>query len=160
MALARGIGGPRIEARVLETDLKHLSVARAYWVLTALFCALMTFSAAGDLFRFEPFVADLQRLGYPLYVMTLLGVAKLLGVAALSYPGLPRLKEWAYAGFAFDLGGATISQWASGSTPAQIMPPLFCGSVLAACYLAHRLRDREERYVAPVRERSLAEPGL
>jgi uncharacterized membrane protein YphA (DoxX/SURF4 family) len=70
----------------------------------------MVLSGLGDLFPFQPFVEDLQRLGYPEYLLTILGIAKLLGVAALLYPGMPRLKEWAYAGFAFDLGGATISQ--------------------------------------------------
>ncbi len=48
----------------------------------------------------------MQDLGYPLYVMTLLGIFKLLGVVTLLLPGLKRPTEWAYAGFTFDLIGA------------------------------------------------------
>jgi hypothetical protein len=53
--------------------------------------------------------------GYPAYLLTLLGGWKLLGVIALVVPGFPRLKEWAYAGFFFDLTGAAVSGIASGS---------------------------------------------
>ena len=84
------------------------------------------------------------------------------GVAALLHPGVPRLKEWAYAGFTFDLGGATIAQLVSRSAIGQVLPPLLCGVVLAASYLAYRRRSAAfgRGYVAPVRVRSLAEPGL
>ncbi|HVH04672.1 MAG TPA: DoxX family protein [Myxococcota bacterium] len=131
--------------------MEHRAATRTYWTATALFCFLMLVSGAGDLLRFEPFVEDLRRLGYPLYVMTLLGVAKLFGVAALLHPGVPRLKEWAYAGFAFDLGGATISQLVSRSALGQVLPPLLCGVVLAASYLAYRRRSAasERGHVAP-----------
>jgi hypothetical protein len=120
---------------------------------TALLSVLMLFSGVGDLLRLQPFVEDLRRLGYPEYVMTLLGIAKLLGVAALLYPGVPRLKEWAYAGFAFDLGGATLSQLISGSTLAQILPPASCAAVLAIAYVAYRRQD-PRRPQRPPLERS------
>ena len=102
----------------------------------------MVLSGCGDLFRFQPFVEDVQRLGYPEYLLSLLGTAKLLGVAALLYPGMPRLKEWAYAGFAFDLGGATISQLVSGSAVTQVLPPAICGSLVATSYIAYRATTR------------------
>ena len=51
----------------------------------------------------------LGALGYPAYFLVILGVWKLLGVVAIAAPGLPRLKEWAYAGFSFDLSGAFVS---------------------------------------------------
>lgn len=116
---------------------------RVYWWSTGLLAVLMLLSGGGDLLRFQPFVEDLLRLGYPDYLLTLLGIAKLLGVVALLYPGLPRLKEWAYAGFTFDLGGATISQLVSGSTVAQILPPAVCGSLVAISYIAHRAARRD-----------------
>ena len=103
----------------------------------------MLLSGAADLFRFQPFVDDLRRLGYPDYLLTLLGIAKLLGVPVLLYPRAPRLKEWTYAGFTFDLGGATISQVASGSTIAQILPPAFCASLVAISYLTYRAIGRK-----------------
>src|SRR5262245_30139119 len=98
----------------------------------------MALSGGADLLRFQPFVDDLVRLGYPLYLLTILGIAKWLGVAAILHPRVPRLKEWAYAGFTFDLGGATIAQLVSQSTLAQILSPAFCAAVMAVSYLSWR----------------------
>src|SRR5262245_2104323 len=80
-----------------------------YWVSTGLFSAFMLSSAIPNLLSSEEWVALLTHLGYPTYILPLLGVAKLLGVVALIVPGFPRLKEWAYAGFTFDLVGAVYS---------------------------------------------------
>jgi len=57
-------------------------------------------------------------------VATLLGVWKLLGAAAIAAPGLPRLKEWAYAGVLFDLSGAAFSHASSGDPAAKVAVPL------------------------------------
>jgi hypothetical protein len=78
-----------------------------YWLTTGLFCAVLGFSGFAHFTHLEPMVEAMTKLGYPLYFMTILGSAKLLGVAALLAPGRPLLKEWAYAGFAFNLLGAT-----------------------------------------------------
>ncbi len=59
------------------------------------------------------------QLGYPKYLNPFLGVAKLLGVVAILVPGFPKIKEWAYAGFAFDLLGATYSIIAIGTPASQ-----------------------------------------
>ena len=68
--------------------------------------------------------------------MTLLGILKLLGVVALLAPGFARLKEWAYAGFSFDLIGAAFSFAAAGDpTPAGIAPPLLILAVVAVSYV-------------------------
>ena len=50
-----------------------------------------------------------ERLGYPSYLLVILGVWKLLGAVALAIPRFPRLKEWAYAGVIFNLTGALVS---------------------------------------------------
>ncbi len=62
------------------------------------------------------------QLGYPLYLTTLLSVAKLLGVLAIATNKFPTLKEWAYAGFTFDFVGAFVSFLAIGETGAAIAP--------------------------------------
>ena len=81
-----------------------------YWISTGLLLALMLISAAGTFLIHDPeTTAKMAPLGYPAYVMQMLAVAKILGIIALLVPGFPRLKEWAYAGFTFDLLGATIS---------------------------------------------------
>ena len=72
----------------------------AYWLCTGLFCLVLGFSGVAHFTRQTFIVEALAALGYPVYVLTILGTAKLLGVAALLAPRRPLLKEWAYAGFA------------------------------------------------------------
>ena len=91
-------------------------INQAYWAFSAVFCCCMLATAVGDLLRVQALADDFRRLGYPDYRLTVLGVAKVLGVAALLCPGVPHLKEWAYAGFTFVLLGATISQIVSVPT--------------------------------------------
>jgi DoxX-like protein len=80
----------------------------AYLATTALFALAMLGSGFADLTHPPQIVDGFAKLGIPLYVATMLGVWKLLGIAAIAAPGLPRLKEWAYAGFFFDLSGAVV----------------------------------------------------
>jgi uncharacterized membrane protein len=79
-----------------------------YWVVTAIFLAAMLMSAFSELFQKDA-AHYLTDLGYSAYLNPFLGVAKLLGIIAILLPGFPRLKEWAYAGFTFDLLGASYS---------------------------------------------------
>ena len=118
----------------------HQLTNRFYWGSTALLSVLMVLSGLLDLFRYQPFVEDIRRLGYPEYLLTLLGIAKLFGVPALLYSGTPRLKEWAYAGFAFNLGGAAISLLVSGSTVAQLLVLAVFGVLLTSSYITYRVR--------------------
>jgi len=86
----------------------------AYWVTTALVVFELVLGGVWDILR-VPQARDLiERLGYPLYFLVILGIWKLLGAVALAIPRFPRLKEWAYAGALFDLTGAVASLWASG----------------------------------------------
>jgi hypothetical protein len=62
-----------------------------------------------------PVVEVITQLGYPVYVLTILGCWKLLGALALLVPRFPRLKEWAYAGTIFEMTGALASHVASGA---------------------------------------------
>ena len=87
-----------------------------FWVVTALFCLQMTFTAYAELRL--PQVADaFTHLGFPAYFRVELSWAKLVGVALLLAPVPPRLKEWAYAGFAIDLASAVIAHLAVGDGP-------------------------------------------
>lgn len=87
-----------------------------FWVVTVLFCLQMAFTAYAELKL--PQVADAFRhLGFPAYFRVELSWAKLLGVALLLAPVPSRVKEWAYAGFAIDLGSALIAHLAVGDGP-------------------------------------------
>ncbi len=91
-----------------------------YWVFTGLFAAAMLMSAIPSILSLPSSVAIVStHLGYPLYFVPYTGVAKLLGVVAILIPGFPRIKEWAYAGLAYDLIAATYSLVAIGDPPAQ-----------------------------------------
>src|SRR5262249_60995478 len=98
----------------------------------------MTLSGALYLPSPAPLLRALEPLGYPAYFLRLLGVAKLLGVAALLVPGRALLKEWAYAGFTFDLLAALASHLATG-TATHAPPALFALVLVLASYrFAHR----------------------
>ena len=74
-----------------------------------------------ELQRGPEVVATLSHLGYPVYFAAILGTWKLLGAIAIAAPGLPRVKEWAYAGFVFDLTAAAVSRAAVGDGAADII---------------------------------------
>ena len=124
---------------------------RVYWVSTGLLSALMVLSGILDLVHVQPFVETMRRLGYPEYLLTILGVARLVGASVLLHPGVPRAKEWAYAGFTFNFGGAAISLALSGATVTETLPSIFCGSLLAISYLTYRRRTREDASSVPAR---------
>ncbi|HLK59464.1 MAG TPA: DoxX family protein [Chthonomonadaceae bacterium] len=106
-----------------------------YWVLTALFCIAMTLGGATELLEVPRQVEGIRAIGYPLYILPFLGVAKLLGVAAILYGKQLRLKEWAYAGFTFDLLGAVYSHAMSAQFK-EALPPLI---VMILCLATYRL---------------------
>ncbi len=86
-----------------------------YWVFTGLMVVLMLFSGISGLAYPEQSKALITgHLGYPEYFVPLISIVKFFGVAAILVPGFPRLKEWAYAGFVFDLGMAIYSSIAVG----------------------------------------------
>jgi hypothetical protein len=88
----------------------------AFWIVTALFCLQMSFTAYAQLSL--PQVAEMfTHLGFPDYFRVQLSWVKLLGVVLLLAPAPARLKEWAYAGFAFNLGSAVIAHVAVGDGP-------------------------------------------
>jgi len=74
--------------------------------------------------RFDAELDLMTRLGYPDYLLTILGVSKLLGLIVILVPGLLLLKEWAYAGFVFTLAGALASHLVVRDPFYEIVPPL------------------------------------
>jgi uncharacterized membrane protein YphA (DoxX/SURF4 family) len=90
-------------------------------------------------------------LGYPAYLQHFLGVAKLLGGAVVLLPGLPRLKEWAYAGLTFDLVGATYSHVANQDPAAELLLPVALLALLAVSYFLRSDGRRLTAALAPAR---------
>ncbi len=105
-----------------------------YWLVTVLFCLAMTAGGSMNLMRADVQKESMIALGYPEYLMTILGVAKILGVVALLMPGVPLLKEWAYAGFTFDLLGAAASHAFVSDPIIETVIPLVILSIAVASY--------------------------
>ncbi len=114
-----------------------------YWVFTGLLAALMLLSSIPDILVVPAAVEMVKNhLGYPVYFLPFIGVAKLLGVIALLASGFPRIKEWAYAGFVYDITGAIYSSIAVGDTPGKWLP-IFIVVILIACsYIFYHRRLR------------------
>jgi DoxX-like family len=97
---------PVVAAKDSVTHSKR--VVAAFWIATALFCVQMSFTAYGQL-RLPQVAEAFTHLGFPDYFRLELSWAKLLGVVLLLLPVPARIKEWAYAGFAIDIGSALIA---------------------------------------------------
>lgn len=95
-----------------------------YWAVTSLLGLGMLAGGLAQLFRAKPNMEGIQHLGYPIYLLTIVGFWKVIGVVALLVPGYPLVKEWAYAGFFFVLTGAVVSHAACGDGISQIAAPL------------------------------------
>lgn len=108
-----------------------------YWTATALTAFVFLSGGAAYLARVDAPVHGLAALGYPPYFVKILGAWKLLGGAAILAPRLPRLKEWAYAGIAFDLSGASFSHAAAGDPAWHVIVPL---ALLALAAVSWALR--------------------
>ena len=95
-----------------------------YWLFTIVVAFELAAGALWDLLHIEFVRVSLTRLGYPQYLLYILGAWRIPGTMALLVPRFPRLKEWAYAGAFFDYSGAAASLLFIGSRPGQWVPPL------------------------------------
>ncbi|MBS1915449.1 MAG: DoxX family protein [Bacteroidetes bacterium] len=99
-----------------------------YWIATIWLSLGMTATGIVQLLKAKDGQggADMiQHLGYPVYLLTLMGICKITGIIALLIPKFPLLKEWAYAGFTFIMCGAIFSHIASGDAILKIFPSLW-----------------------------------
>jgi hypothetical protein len=119
-----------------------------YWVSTGWLALGMLSTGIVQLVKADAEVDNMTQLGYPVYVLTLLGVWKLLGVTAVLVPKFPLLKEWAYAGFFFAMSGATFSRLAAGDSSGEILPSLLL-LVLTVVSWHFRPADRKITRVQP-----------
>jgi hypothetical protein len=101
-------------------------IAIGFWIVTALFCLEMSFTAYYELWRLPEAAQAFTRLGFPAsYFRVELSWAKVAGVIALIIPMVPaRLKEWAYAGFAINLASALIAHLSLGDGPPALAPSM------------------------------------
>jgi hypothetical protein len=95
-----------------------------YITSTAVLVMEILAGAVMDLAQFPPVVEDVHSIGYPTYVLYIVGVWKVLAVGALLWRGLLRLREWAYAGIFFEMSGAAASHVLAGDSIGKFAAPL------------------------------------
>ena len=117
-----------------------------YWIATIWLALGMVSTGVVQLLKTKEEVAKMNILGYPVYLLTLLGVLKLLGTVTVLMPKFTLLKEWAYAGFFFAMLGAIFSHLAVGDSAKELFGPvLLLVLTVVSWYL--RPADRKMIYV-------------
>jgi hypothetical protein len=153
-----------MEGEVMETALQNTAhprmtgskgMAIGFWIVTALFCLQMGFTAIAQL-RLPQVSEAFIHLGFPAYFRVELSWAKLFGVAVLLAPVPARVKEWAYAGFAIDLASALIAHLAVGDGPAAWSWAAATGALWGLSYFLWR---RLEAPSAEAASRATARKG-
>lgn len=117
----------------------------AYWTVTILFVLAMLQSGIVQLIPTEGSKEVMTLLGYPMYLLTILGVAKLLGAIVLVLGSFKTLKEWAYAGFVFDFIGASISGAYISELQVVIVPLIFLAILFLSYYLWKKMELSVEK---------------
>lgn len=101
-----------------------------YWVATVFLSFGMLAGGVQQLLQIGGYVDIITGLGYPLYLLPILGAWKILGVIAILVPKYTLVKEWAYAGFFFAMSGAAISHLVAGQFFAEAVPSLVLLAVI------------------------------
>lgn len=132
-----------------------------YWIFTSLFAAFMAFGAIFDIISHPDAIKTVHDgLGYPIYFIPFIGVLKLIGAIVILLPGLHRFKEWAYAGFAFDLIGATYSTIAIGQPGWAFMFIFLAFFAVTYFFYYKRKKLQEQTKVAPRAEGTLVTSAI
>lgn len=109
-----------------------------YWVSTGLVSIGFLLSSIMYLTRNPELMKSFSEIGFPVFFVTILGISKLTGAIALVNPWMPKLREWAYAGFTFTLIGAV---WTHVATNTPFIAPLFFMLLLGISYFfSNRIR--------------------
>lgn len=117
---------------------KRITVAQ--WIITTIFALFMLMDGIGGLMHAQAGVDAFKHLGYPEYVLTIVGIAKVLGVIAVIQPKYRTIKEWAYAGFTCNFIAASLSWYFTDGLGGEAFFPLI---VLAVMLLSYFLWKRQ-----------------
>lgn len=100
-----------------------------YWIVTIFLSVGMLAGGIQQMLQIGGYNEIVSNLGYPLYMLSILGIWKILGVITILVPKFTLLKEWAYAGFFFAMSGAAISHLVMGQSVVEALPALILLSV-------------------------------
>ncbi len=116
-----------------------------YWISTAWLALGMLSTGIVQLIGMDEEAKNFSHLGYPAYLMIILGVWKMLGVVAILIPRFPLVKEWAYAGFFFAMTGAVVSHLVMGDKAIELFGPML---LLVLTLVSWYFRPLSRRIVA------------
>ncbi len=122
--------------------MKPKTIKNIYWTITIIFALFMLMDGIGGITRQQAGKEVLKHLGYPMYALTIFGFAKILGAIAILQTKFYTIKEWAYAGFAFNFIGAAASRAFVGDGFGLIIAPIVA---LAFMFVAYFLWKKQER---------------
>jgi len=111
-----------------------------FWILSGLLIPAFGIGSVMEVLGNPQSVEVITSLGYPAYLSPFLGVARILALITIFTPKFPRLKEWAYAGLAFDLIGEIYSQLAVGNPFIYTVFPIICLGLIFGSYYFHHQR--------------------
>jgi len=115
-----------------------------YWIVTVFLSVGMLAGGIQQMLQIGGYNEIITKLHYPLYVLSILGVWKILGIIVILIPKFPLLKEWAYAGFFFAMSGAAISHFAVGQSFTEAIPALV---LLAVTVLSWYFRPSDRKII-------------
>lgn len=135
---------PRAEAKDATFSFMSKAALRsgAFWLCTIIIAQELFAGSMWALLRISFDREQLAHLGYPLYLLSMMGVWKLGGGAMILLPRFQRLKEWAYAGAVFDFSGAVVSHLFVGDGPRQWLYP---AALVALTFVSWALRPDGRR---------------
>ena len=146
-----GVFATRQEEDAPPQGRKAWMLTTAYWLITLLVAFEMAAGSLWDLLRIEYVRVVLTHLGYPLYLLYIIGVPRIPCALALLAPRFPRLKEWAYAGAFFNYAGAAASHLLAGDRAGQWIGPLMFSAFTLASW-ALRPPSRRLPRLTPAKE--------
>lgn len=114
--------------------MRKSNLSIAYWVSTIIFALLLIMDGYGGVTKQQAGVDVLNHLGYPLYLLTIVGVAKLLGAVAILQTKYITIKEWAFAGFAATCFLAFFSRLSVGDTGMDLLFPVIFLAIAGVPY--------------------------
>jgi len=115
--------------------MKPKTIKTLYWVFTIILALMLTMDGIGGVTRQEAGQVALRHLGYPVYLLSIVGIAKLLAVIAIVQNKFKTIKEWAYAGIAINFVGAFASHAFVGDAVFMIIFPLIMLAFMFIPYL-------------------------
>lgn len=113
-----------------------------YWIATIIFALMMIMDGFGGVTQQEAGKEVFKHLGYPMYMLIIVGIAKLLGAVSILQNKYTAIKEWAFAGFAINFIGAFASRAFVGDGIALLIPPLVALCIMFIPYVLWKSLNR------------------